>query len=123
MTDLSTTIDTYLDAYGEPDERRRRTLVQEAWAVDGHLVDPPLEGSGQTEIVEVAAQVQAQFPDHRFRRTSGIDEHHSFARYTWALVAPDGAIALTGTDIAELGADGKLRQVVGFLGDLPAVDG
>ncbi|CAN5734788.1 hypothetical protein BH20ACT2_BH20ACT2_22490 [soil metagenome] len=119
MTDLQSTIDTYLDAYGEGDADRRDQLVSQAWAEDGQLIDPPLDGAGRAGISEMAAAVQTHYPEHAFRRTSGIDEHHSFARYEWELVAPDGTIALTGLDVAELGDDGLLRRVVGFLGPLP----
>ena len=37
MNDLSTTIDTYLEAYGEPDAGRRIALIEQVWAPDGHL--------------------------------------------------------------------------------------
>jgi len=119
MTDLRSTIDTYLDAYGEPDAARRGDLVTQVWAEDGHLIDPPLDGTGRTGISEMAAAVQSHYPDHTFRRTSGIDEHHSFARYEWELVGPDGAAALSGLDVAEIGDDGLIRRVVGFLGPVP----
>ena len=68
----------------------------------------------------MAAALQTQFPGHTFRRTSTIDAHHGFARYEWELVAPDGAVALAGLDVAEVGDDGRLRRVVGFLGPIPA---
>jgi hypothetical protein len=32
MSDLATTIDTWLDAYGEPDESRRVDLIDQVWA-------------------------------------------------------------------------------------------
>ena len=123
MTDLHSTIDTYLDAYGEPDAARRDELIARVWAEDGHLVDPPLVGSGRTGISEMAATVQSHYPEHTFARTSGVDEHHSFVRYEWDLVAPDGTIALSGLDVAEIGDDGLLRRVVGFLGPIPAKEG
>jgi hypothetical protein len=122
MTDLQSTIDTYLDAYSEPDVDRRTKLVDEVWAEDGRLIDPPLDGSGRAGISEMAAAVQQHYAGHTFRRTSGIDEHHSFARYEWELVAPDGTTALTGLDVAEIGDDGLIRRVVGFLGPIPPKD-
>ena len=122
MTDVNQTIDTYLDAYGEPDAERRAKLVNEVWAEDGRLIDPPLEASGRASISDMAAAVQSQYAGHTFRRTSGIDEHHSFARYEWALVAPDGTTAITGLDVAEVGDDGRIRRVVGFLGPIPSTE-
>ena len=120
MTDPTVTIDTYLEAYGEADPARRDQLIRGVWAADGQLIDPPLDGTGHVGIAEMAAAVQGQFPGHRFRRTTGVDAHHGFARYGWELVAADGSVSLGGVDVAELGGDGKLVRVVGFLGDLPA---
>ena len=119
MTDLHSTIDTYLAAYGDPDADRRAELLAQAFDDNGQLIDPPLDASGRTAISEMAAAVQSHYPGHTFRRTSGIDEHHAFARYEWELVAPDGATALTGLDVAEIGDDGLIRRVVGFLGPIP----
>jgi hypothetical protein len=49
-----------------------------------------------------------------------VDEHHGYARYGWALVAPDGNPAVTGTDIATVDSDGRLVKVIGFFGELGA---
>ncbi len=122
MSDLQTTIDTHLRAYSEPGVARREELVGRVWAVDGQLIDPPLSGVGRAEISRMAAAVQQHYPGHSFRRSSGVDEHHGFARYEWELVAPDGSVSLSGLDVAEVGDDGLLRRVVGFLGLVPTME-
>ncbi len=123
MSDLTATIDTYLDAYGEPDATRRAELIERAWAADGHLIDPPLDAKGPNAIDAMATAVQGQFPGHSFRRSTGIDAHHNFARYGWQLVAADGSVTLAGTDVVEVGDDGKLLRVTGFFGEPPALAG
>ena len=120
MNELETTIDTWIEAYGEPDAARRKELIGRVWSADGRLVDPPLEGSGHAGINDMADALQTQFPGHTFRRTSRIDGHHNFARYEWAMVAPDGTAVLSGLDVVEVGDDGTLRRVVGFFGPLAA---
>jgi hypothetical protein len=120
MSDITTTIDTYLEAYGETDAGRRRELIEQIWAHDGQLIDPPLDAAGREAISAMASAVQGQFPGHSFRRTSAVDAHHGFARYGWDLVAADGSVTVSGMDVAELD-DGQLRRVVGFFGDLAAV--
>ncbi|HEU4658417.1 MAG TPA: nuclear transport factor 2 family protein [Capillimicrobium sp.] len=122
MHDLTAVVDGYLEAYGETDPARRDALIAQVWCEDGRLVDPPLTGEGHGGISDMAAAMQQQFAGHRFRRVSGIDEHHGHARYAWELVSPDGAVAAAGVDVAELADDGRLRRVVGFFGDLPARD-
>jgi hypothetical protein len=123
MDKLTSTVDAYLAAYGEPDAGRRAELIEQAWAPDGQLIDPPLTGEGHAGISEMAAAVQRQFAGHRFRRTSDVDAHHDHLRFAWELVAPDGSVALTGMDAGELAADGRLRRITGFFGDLPTRDG
>ncbi len=120
MTDTTTTVDTHLAAYTEPDPARRGQLIARAWAEDGRLLDPPLTGEGHGGISAAADALLGHYADHRFRRTSAVDEHHGQLRYTWELAAPDGAVVLTGIDVAELAEDGRLARVTGFFGELEA---
>ncbi len=123
MSDLTTTVDTYLTAYGEPDKARRAELISRVWAADGRLVDPPLAAESHDGISDMAASLQQQFADHRFRRVSEIDAHHDRFRFAWELVGPDGAVAVSGIDVGELAEDGRLRRITGFFGELPGRDG
>jgi hypothetical protein len=122
MSDLSTTIDTYLEAYCETNAARREELVERVWATNGELLDPPLEASGREAISGLADVVNTHYPGHHFRRVSGIDAHHDVARYAWELVAPDGTVAVTGMDVAEVNDRGQLVRIAGFFGELPAMD-
>ncbi len=119
---VSEVIDTHLLAYGEPDATRRLELVRQVWSADGSLADPPFEASGHDGIAGLTDVVLQHYPAHAFRRTSAVDAHHETARYTWVLEDADGAAAVAGTDIATFAPDGRLRRIVGFFGDLPAMD-
>jgi hypothetical protein len=120
VSDLTTTVDTYLEAYSEPDSARRDELLEKVFAANGQLVDPPFEASGRQGVSDMVGNVLGQFPGHRFRRTSAIDSHHDAARYGWEMVAPDGTVTVAGIDVALLDDDGRLQRVTGFFGDLPA---
>ena len=113
--------DTYLAAWNETDAERRAKLVDEAWNPAGKYVDPMLEAEGHDAIDAMAANIQAAYPGHRFRRTTQIDGHHDLVRFGWELVAPDGTITVAGIDVAVLADDGRLREVAGFFGELAAV--
>jgi hypothetical protein len=117
-TSTHTIADAVLAAWNERDPGRRAELVAAAWAEDGHLADPPMEGRGHEAIAGMAAALQQQFDGHRFRRASAVDEHHGFFRYAWELVGPDGTVALTGLDVGELAGDGRVRRISGFFGEL-----
>ncbi len=122
MTDIATTIDTYLAAYNEPDANTRLSLVTEAFAPEARLIDPPLDGSGHDGISAMMGAVQQQFPGHSLRRTTGVDEHHGYFRFGWDLVGPTGDLVLQGTDVGELDGLGRLARVTGFFGPLQERD-
>jgi hypothetical protein len=117
-TDVTTVVDDYLAAWNERDPQRRAELIERVWAPDGRLIDPPLSGEGHAGISDVAAAMHQHYAGHRFERASGVDAHHDHLRFAWRLVGPDGDVAVTGIDIADLAADGRLARVVGFFGEL-----
>ena len=120
MSDITTVVDGHLAALGEGDAEAGARLVERAWTPDGHFVDPLLDVRGHEEIAAIADAVREHYPDHAFRRTSAVDVHHDRARFTWTLVGPDpdAQPALTGVDVALVADDGRLREVVGFFGDV-----
>ena len=121
MTPTTDTIDTYLAAYNEPDADARRELVARAFAANGALVDPPIDGEGVGGISDMMGAVHQQYPGHRFTRASAVDEHHGYFRYGWELRGPDDGVVLEGTDVGMVDETGKLARVIGFFGPLPAV--
>ena len=117
MSDIETTVDAYLDMWNETDVRRRDDVISRAWTPDGRYVDPVLEAEGHDALSEMVTGVQAQFPGHRFRRTTAIDAHHDRVRFGWELAGPDGTVAVAGIDVGVV-TDGKLSSISGFFGDL-----
>ena len=119
MSDVTTTVDTYLAMWNEPDPVARAELIERAWTPDGRYRDPLLEADGHVALSEMVAAVHEQYPGQRFRRLSGIDLHHDQARFAWELSGDDGTVTVQGLDVAELAGDGRLACVTGFFGDLP----
>jgi hypothetical protein len=119
MSNVATTVDTYLAMWNETNSDRRAELIEQAWAQNGRYVDPLLEAEGHGPLSEMVAAVHEQYPGHRFRRTSGIDTHHDQVRFAWELAAPDGALTVTGIDVGTVGSDGRLERIAGFFGDVP----
>ena len=120
MSDVTSTVDTYLAMWNETDPARRAQHIAHAWTGDGRYVDPMLKAQGHVALGEMVTGVQAKFPGHRFRRVSGLDVHHDELRFGWELAGPDGAVVVAGLDVGTLAPDGRLRRVTGFFGALPA---
>jgi SnoaL-like domain len=122
VADLTKTVDTYIAIWNETGDDRRRELAQKVWARDGRYVDPFADAKGADELASFIGAVQAQFPEHTLRRTSGIDVHHDQVRFAWELAAADGTVAAAGIDVCELDEHGKLSRISGFVGELPPVE-
>ena len=120
MSDVTSTVDTYLEMWNETDLARRAQHIARAWTEHGRYVDPQLQAEGHPALGEMVSAVQAKFPGHRFRRTSGVDVHHDHLRFAWELAAPNGIILVAGLDVGIVAPDGRLEQITGFFGDLSA---
>jgi hypothetical protein len=126
MTDTTTTPDTalveaYFDMWRTTDRTERTALVVRSFTEDGRHVDQHADATGHAELAEMIAGVHAGFPGFQMARTSGIDRFGDQLRFAWELNGADGTLIVAGLDVAEVAADGRLRRVTGFWGDLPAV--
>jgi hypothetical protein len=101
--------------WNETDPERRRSIIEQTWTADASYVDPHAEVSGADGLDALVAAVQEQVPGHRFVLASGPEGHHDRARFTWQLVGESGDPVATGTDVAVIAGDGRLRDVTGFL--------
>ncbi len=123
MNGLTATVDTYLAAWNARDPARRAELIAEVWSEAGQLIDPPLAAEGRQAISEMAEAMHQHYVDHHFTRVSDVDSHHGSLRFAWQLVGPDGQVTVTGLDVGELAADGRLARMTGFFGELQPRDG
>lgn len=122
MSDVTTTVDTYLQMWNETDVAVRAERIRDAWIETGHYIDPLMEGKGHDGLSAMVDGVQAQFPGAQFRRTTGVDQHHALVRFGWELVGADGNLIAAGLDIGVVANDGRLDRIAGFLGELPAIE-
>jgi hypothetical protein len=113
-TTTASVVDTYLAAWNERDDDRRRELVADTWTDDGTYLDPLMSGAGVEQITAMIGAAQAQFPGHRFTLSAGPDTHNDVVRFSWSLAAGDGPVA-AGQDFAVMAPDGRFRTVTGFL--------
>ena len=112
-------IDCYCQAWSDGDPMRREKLLASVWGVNATYTDPNVHVEGASELLAHIARIQATRPGATVWRTTGVDEHHSIARFGFQVLAPDGMILCQGTDIAFMTADGtRIERVIGFFGPI-----
>ncbi len=119
-------VDLYGSAWREPDEAKRRAILEKAWAEDGVYTDPTAYVDGREALVQhiggfLAGRSTGSGPSIQI--DSSVDVHHDkFLRFAWKMVGPDGKTVLSpGMDYGELDEDGRLKLIVGFFGPFPPV--
>ena len=128
MVCMTTTTDTttealiasYFDMWLETDADARAEKISAVFTEHGRHVDPNADANGHAGLAEMMGAVHAQFPGLGMRRVTGIDQHNDQLRFGWELTGADGTVIVTGIDVAQVALDGRLSQVAGFWGDLPA---
>ena len=112
------TVATYIAAWNEKDEAKRRQLIDQCWADAGIYTDPMSDVKGKDELFATIAGFHGQMPDAAINLTSAIDEHHGRIRFGWKLV--NGPQPMEGIDVGIITSDGKLASIIGFWGANPA---
>lgn len=113
---IANVVETYLAAWNERVPERRRALVAEAFAEDATYVDPARSGTGADGIDAMIAGAQEQHPGVELILVGAPDHHNDHVRFTWHLrPAGTDTVALIGHDFASVAADGRLKDVVGFV--------
>jgi hypothetical protein len=120
MSDFASVVERYLAAWNETDPGRRRTRLEEACTDDIRYVDPLAEVEGHAALDGLIGAVQAQFPGLVFSPGGPVDAHHQQGRFTWHLGPAGREPVVVGFDVAELGPDGRIRTVLGFIDRAPA---
>jgi len=119
MNVLEHLIDTYCDGWSASKPEERERLIRAALADDATYCDPRANSLPIPNLLEHISEVQAKRPGARVVRTSVVDVHHSFARFHWHVVLPDGTTLPEGLDVVELSPDGKhIQKILGFFGPL-----
>ena len=123
MSDFDIVVQRYLAAWNETDPQRRRAAIEEAFTADIRYVDPVAAVEGHAALDGLIGAVQGQFPGWGFTPGGPVDAHHEQARFTWHLGPAGEEPVVIGFDVAELGADGRIRTVLGFIDQAPAALG
>jgi hypothetical protein len=120
MTTASELASRYIEIWNETDAERRKSLIARTWTEDAVYIDPQTRGEGRAGIDAMIAGVQKQFPGYRFALSGSPDSHNDRLRFSWLLTAEGAPPVAHGTDFCVLSADGKVKNVTGFLDRIAA---
>jgi hypothetical protein len=110
----------YDKARNAPDSETRRRLLEQSLTPNAEVVDPTGGRSvGIDAMAERIGGFGVRFPGARVAITSGVDEHHDFARYAWTITAHDGRKLLDGIDVVERIDTGLIGRVIMCFDPLP----
>jgi mannose-6-phosphate isomerase-like protein (cupin superfamily) len=121
MPSIDETVDAYMAAWNETDEGKRRRLLEAAWTDDGTYTDPQSDVAGREALIALIGGMHSRMPGARIDVTSKTDVHHDKLRFAWKFVSGDGSMTIEGIDFGELAEDGRLKKIVGFWGQPPAL--
>ena len=117
--DVNEAVSTYGDAWNEPDEQKRRELLEKSWADDAIYQDPMGRAEGREALVAHIAGFQQMMAGNTIESTSAVDTYGNVFRFSWLMRDAQGAVAMEGIDFGTLAPDGRLQSITGFFGPFP----
>ena len=101
--------------FGERDAHKRMSAIQRLYAADAVLNEPHASATGHAAINDAVTALLAGLPsDFSFRVLSAVQGHHGIGVLKWGSGPHDGALAVTGMDVAHF-QDGVIHSLSVFL--------
>ncbi|HIZ34507.1 MAG TPA: nuclear transport factor 2 family protein [Candidatus Ruania gallistercoris] len=97
----------------------RAELLAEHFSPAVTYTDPMAQVAGHDALTTLIDGVRTQFPEFVFTPVGTPDAHHDQVRFQWGLGPAGGEPVVIGFDVAVLDADGRIRDVRGFLDQVP----
>ncbi len=101
MANYPEALDHMLVAWNEPDSTKVRGHLENALSANVRFVDPSIDVSGIDGFEKNVHEVKSNLPRAVYSRTSGVDSHHGFHRYHWAIHQED-KLLIAGFDVTEI---------------------
>ena len=118
MTRYPKALDHMLAAWNEPDAALTRAHLEKALAPNVRFVDPSIDVTGIDGFEDNVHEVRSKLAGAVYSRTSGVDAHHGFYRYHWAIHQGE-QLVVVGFDVAQTDESGRVACVIGFFGEVP----
>lgn len=106
-------IAAWFTSWNDVDADRRRAALAQVTSGDVRFRDAHGDIYGLDELTNHVGAVQRFMPGLTLELRGAVRRAHDLALADWAAVAPDGKIALSGTNVFRLAADGRIAEVTG----------
>jgi uncharacterized protein YndB with AHSA1/START domain len=114
FAEVDATVDGWFAAWREPDEDRRRHMLEGLVRPDVRFRDQHSHVVGLDELVPHIGAAQRFMPNIRLERRGTASQCQGVAVADWAVVTTDGEERGRGRQVFTLAADGRIRDAVGF---------
>jgi hypothetical protein len=103
----------------EPDDRLRLERLSADLAPDFRFITPTAVFDGPDGLSDAFAHFRHDaWRNAQLRRTSAVDGHHGYFRFTWERL-DRGAVAESGLNVVQLDGQGRIWRVISFPGAGP----
>jgi SnoaL-like domain len=101
--------------FGERDASRRTKAIAQLYADDAILYEPDASATGHAAINQAVKALLSNLPPNFvFTAIGPAVGHHDVGRLRWHSGPPNGPVAVTGTDVAQI-EDGRIQTLHVFL--------
>lgn len=107
------------EVFGEGDDRRRRTAINELWTEDAVLYVPPGIVQGRDAIDKFAGDLRATHPHYVYTPHGEPQVLHNAGRIAWGSGPRDETPEYTGWDVIIV-RDGRIAALYVFLDEATA---
>ena len=114
--DAASLIDTWFDAWGEPNQQTREGAFRRIADGDVLFQDRFSNTSGLDDLFPHIAAAQVHMAGLRMRRAGDVRHCQGTALADWIVTGNDGQERARGTNVFVLGPTGKIQSVTGFWG-------
>lgn len=119
MSDFQNIAERYIQLWNEREPAARQRLLEESWGREATYSDPMAQVAGHPDISALIGNVQARFPEFRFKLTAAANGFGEHLRFSWGLGPTGVEPVIEGSDVVTL-KDNRIERVVGFLDKVPA---
>ena len=120
MAEIPKPLERMLAMWNEHDLGKVRGYIDEIFTPEIVFIDPANSIVGRNDFEKMVREFRTRLPGAVCSHSSGFDEHHGLHRYHWE-IHQDGQLLVSGFDVTQLDADGRISRVEGFFGSIPGL--